>query len=209
MEPSDDCMILMIDNYDSFTYNLFQYFRQLGEFVSVRRNDQVSILDIERINPEMIVLSPGPGKPEDAGMCTEIVRHFFGRIPVLGICLGQQVINLALGGNTVKAIQPMHGKVKPVYHEGAGVFHGLKSPLNVTRYHSLIVERASLPDCFDITAWSEDEEIMGILHRDYLVEGVQFHPEAILTEHGMEMLANFLNRAKHDRSVNLFEGVPS
>ena len=170
-------MILMVDNYDSFTYNLVQYFLQLKENVCVRRNDEVSILDIERMNPGLIVISPGPGKPEHAGICTEIVLKFAGRIPILGICLGQQVINHAFGGNTVKAIQPMHGKVKPVFHEGAGVFQGLKSPLNVTRYHSLIADRANLPDCLAITAWSHEDEIMGIIHREHLVEGVQFHPE--------------------------------
>ena len=202
-------MLLMIDNYDSFTYNLVQYFRQLAEPVCVRRNDQVTVLDMEQINPLMIVLSPGPGKPENAGICTEIVQKCAGRIPILGICLGQQVINDAFGGKTVKAIQPMHGKVKPVYHEGAGVFQGLKSPLNVTRYHSLIADRANLPDCLDITAWSQEGEIMGIIHREHLVEGVQFHPEAILTEHGMDMLANFLHRANAYRSDGILSGAAS
>ena len=200
-------MVLMIDNYDSFTYNLVQYFRQLEESVIVIRNDLVSIVDIETINPDMIVLSPGPGKPEDAGACIEIVKECAGRIPILGICLGHQVINYAFGGKTVKAIQPMHGKVKPVFHEGAGVFRGMKSPLDVTRYHSLIVERSSLPDCIDITAWSREEEIMGIIHREKLVEGVQFHPEAILTEHGMDMLANFLHRAYEYRLERILSGA--
>ncbi|MDD3959694.1 MAG: aminodeoxychorismate/anthranilate synthase component II [Oscillospiraceae bacterium] len=185
-------MILMIDNYDSFTYNLVQYFRQLDESVCVRRNDQITMLDIDMINPDVIVLSPGPGKPEDAGICTEIVRQSAGRIPILGICLGQQVINVAFGGKTVKAIQPMHGKVKPVYHVGDGVFQGLKSPLNVTRYHSLIVDRVKVPKCLKITAWSEYDEIMGVMHREHLIEGVQFHPEAVLTESGIYMLSNFL-----------------
>ena len=202
-------MILMIDNYDSFTYNLVQYFLQLHEYVCVRRNDQMNIQDIETINPLMIVLSPGPGKPENAGVCTEIVQKCAGRIPILGSCLGHQVINHAFGGNTVKAIQPMHGKVKPIYHEGTGVFQGMKSPLDVTRYHSLIVERSNLPDCLDITAWSGEDEIMGIIHREQLVEGVQFHPEAILTEHGMDMLANFLHRAKIFRPERIIPGASS
>lgn len=200
-------MILMIDNYDSFTYNLVQYFRQLDESVCVRRNDQITMLDIDMINPDVIVLSPGPGKPEDAGICTEIVRQSAGRIPILGICLGQQVINVAFGGKTVKAIQPMHGKVKPVYHVGDGVFQGLKSPLNVTRYHSLIVDRVKFPKCLKITAWSEYDEIMGVMHREHLIEGVQFHPEAVLTESGIYMLSNFLQRAKKFRTLRINTGV--
>ena len=200
-------MILMIDNYDSFTYNLVQYFRQLDESVCVRRNDQITMLDIDTINPDVIVISPGPGKPEDAGICTEIVRQSVGRIPILGVCLGQQVINVAFGGKTVQAIQPMHGKVKPVYHVGDGIFQGLKNPLNVTRYHSLIVDRVNVPNCLKITAWSEYDEIMGVMHREHLIEGVQFHPEAVLTESGMDMLSNFLQRAKQFRTLRINTGA--
>jgi anthranilate synthase/aminodeoxychorismate synthase-like glutamine amidotransferase len=188
-------MILIIDNYDSFTFNLVQYFRQLDDQVIVRRNDQVDMGEIDAAPPKMIVISPGPGRPEDARQSIEVVQRWIGQLPILGICLGHQVISHVLGARIVKAIRPMHGKIQAIQHTGTGVFQGLKNPLQVTRYHSLVVERDSLPDCLDITAWTEAGEIMGFKHRDLMVEGLQFHPEAILTEHGMDMLANFHRRA--------------
>jgi len=189
-------MILMIDNYDSFTYNLVQYLRQLGEEVIVRRNDSISIDDIQEIEPGLIVISPGPGTPDKAGISMEIVAEFQGRMPILGICLGQQVIASVFGGKIKKAIRPVHGKVHAVNHVGKGVFAGLPNLLNVTRYHSLLVDKETLPDCLEITAWTDEGEIMGLLHKQYLIEGLQFHPEAFLTEKGLEMLENFLCRAK-------------
>ncbi|KDR96581.1 para-aminobenzoate synthetase component 2 [Peptoclostridium litorale DSM 5388] len=189
-------MILMIDNYDSFTYNLVQYLGQLGESVVVKRNDCIEISEIEKMNPDMIVISPGPRTPKEAGISIEAVKRFKGVIPILGICLGHQTIGTVFGANIVKAIEPVHGKVHPVNHIDKGVFEGLKNPVDVTRYHSLIVERESIPDCLEITAWTNEGEVMGFLHREYLLEGVQFHPEAILTQHGMDMLKNFLLRAK-------------
>lgn len=189
-------MILMVDNYDSFTYNLVQYLKQLGEEVIVRRNDCVTIDEIEKMNLSMIVISPGPRTPDEAGLSKEIVNVFKGSIPILGICLGHQTIGRVFGADIVKAIAPVHGKVHPVSHLDKGVFEGLKNPLYVTRYHSLVVKKDTVPDCFEITAWTNDGEIMGLLHKEYLIESVQFHPEAILTEHGMDMLKNFLLRAK-------------
>lgn len=185
-------LILMIDNYDSFTYNLIQYLSTLGEEVLVYRNDCISLEEIEEMNPEMIVLSPGPCTPNEAGICIDIVHRFKGKIPILGICLGHQTIGQVFGGKVIKALEPVHGKVHPIYHTNQGVFKGLKNPLNVTRYHSLVLEKQSLPECFEITAKTEEGEIMGIRHKDYRIEGVQFHPEAILTEMGMELLNNFL-----------------
>lgn len=189
-------MILMIDNYDSFTYNLVQYLKQLGEEVVVKRNDCVTIDEIEKMSPSMIVISPGPRTPAEAGLSKKIVDVFKGRIPILGICLGHQTIGSVFGADIIKAIAPVHGKVHLIKHSNKGVFKGLKNPLNVTRYHSLIVKKENLPECLEITAWTDDGEIMGLLHKDYLIESVQFHPEAILTEHGMDMLENFLLRAK-------------
>lgn len=184
-------MILMIDNYDSFTYNLVQYIECIGPKVQVARNDQITFEEIEKINPDVIVISPGPGRPEDAGISLELVKRFSGKIPILGICLGHQIIAKAFGASVTTALEPVHGKVHKVFHNGKGVFSGLQTPLNVTRYHSLIVERPTLPDCFEITCETEIGEIMGIRHKEYPVEGIQFHPEAILTEKGMEMLENF------------------
>ena len=189
-------MILMIDNYDSFTYNLVQYLGQLRERVVVKRNDCIEISEIEKLDPDMIVISPGPCTPKEAGVSIEVVERFKGVIPILGICLGHQTMGTVFGANIVKAIEPVHGKVHPVSHTGKGVFEGLKNPVDVTRYHSLVVERESIPDCLEITAWTKEGEVMGFLHREYLMEGVQFHPEAILTQHGMDMLNNFLLRAK-------------
>jgi anthranilate synthase component 2 len=186
-------MVLMIDNYDSFTYNLVQYLGELGVEVAVVRNDEVSLDDVERMRPEKIVISPGPCTPNEAGISLETIRRLGGKVPILGVCLGHQAIGQAFGGKVVHAKTLMHGKTSPIHHAGAGVFRGLPSPLTATRYHSLAVERAGLPDCLEVTAWTEDGEIMGLRHRSLAVEGVQFHPESILTEHGHAMLKNFLN----------------
>lgn len=189
-------MILVIDNYDSFTYNLVQYIEQIGIEVKVVRNDQIAIGEIEQLNPEFILLSPGPGNPDHAGICIEVVKHFFHKIPILGVCLGHQVIAQAFGGKIIKAKRPMHGKTSFITHDGKSIFAGLENSFKVTRYHSLIVEEKSLSQDLDITAKSEDGEIMGIRHRQYKVEGIQFHPEAILTENGLKMLQNFFSQMK-------------
>jgi anthranilate synthase component 2 len=187
-------MLLMIDNYDSFTYNLVQYLGELGEDVQVYRNDALGLSEIAAWKPQRIVLSPGPCTPSEAGICVPLVRRFAGEIPILGVCLGHQAIGQAFGGRIVRASRVMHGKLSQVAHRGQGVFRGLPSPLTATRYHSLVIERASLPSCLEITAESDDGEIMGVRHRELAVEGVQFHPEAILTDKGHELLANFLQR---------------
>ncbi|WKY44829.1 aminodeoxychorismate/anthranilate synthase component II [Eubacteriaceae bacterium ES2] len=189
-------MILMIDNYDSFTYNLVQYIECLNEEVQVRRNDMVTVAEIRDLKPDMIVLSPGPCTPNESGVCLEVVKAFAGQIPILGICLGHQIIGQAFGGRIVKAMEPVHGKVHAITHDNQGVFKELNHPLNVTRYHSLVVEEESLPNCFEVTARSKEGEIMGMRHRNFLIESVQFHPEAILTEMGMELLGNFKQRVK-------------
>ena len=191
--------ILMIDNYDSFTYNLVQYFAELGAEVQVVRNDQIPVEDIEKINPDKIVISPGPCTPKEAGISVEAILRYQGRYPILGVCLGHQSIGHAFGGNIVHAKSIMHGKTSMVYHHNSGVFHGLKNPLQATRYHSLVIEQATMPDCLEITAWTAYEnggvdEIMGVRHKSLDIEGVQFHPESILTEQGHELLANFLRR---------------
>ena len=185
-------MILMIDNYDSFTYNLVQYFGELGAEVKVVRNDEVGVEDIERLAPAHIVVSPGPCTPSEAGISLATIERFAGRIPILGVCLGHQAIGQAFGGKVVRAKQVMHGKVSRVRHDGAGVFAGLPADFEATRYHSLAVERWSLPACLEVSAATDDGEVMGLRHRDLAVEGVQFHPEALLTEHGHAMLKNFL-----------------
>jgi len=185
-------MLLMIDNYDSFTYNLVQYFGELGEEVVTLRNDAIDVDGIEKLAPARIVISPGPCTPAEAGVSVPLIGRFAGRIPILGVCLGHQAIGAAYGGRIIRAQHVMHGKTSPVTHTGVGVFRGLPSPFTVTRYHSLSIERASLPDCLEITAWTEDGEIMGVRHREHAVEGVQFHPESILTEHGHALLKNFL-----------------
>ena len=185
-------MLLMIDNYDSFTYNLVQYLGELGADVQVYRNDALTLEQIAAWHPERIVLSPGPCTPSEAGICVPLIRRFAGEIPILGVCLGHQAIGQAFGGRIVRAGRVMHGKLSSVRHDEHGVFAGLPSPLTVTRYHSLAIERASLPSCLEITAESDDGEIMGVRHRDALVEGVQFHPEAILTQQGHALLSNFL-----------------
>ncbi len=187
-------MLLMIDNYDSFTYNLVQYLGELGEDVRVYRNDQISVDEIARLAPARIVISPGPCTPNEAGITVEAVRRFGGHVPILGVCLGHQGIGQAYGGRIVHAKQLMHGKTSMIQHHGEGVFSGLPSPFQATRYHSLVIERESLPDCLQITAWTDDGEIMGVRHKELAVEGVQFHPESILTEHGHALLANFLKQ---------------
>lgn len=189
--------VVMVDNYDSFTYNLVQYFGELGADVTVVRNDQVTVADIEALAPDKIVISPGPCTPKEAGISVETIRAFAGRVPLLGVCLGHQSIGYAFGGNIIHAKQIMHGKTSLVYHHDIGVFKGLNNPFTATRYHSLVIEQASLPDCLEITAWTQDEagnldEIMGVRHKTLAIEGVQFHPESILTEHGHDMLRNFL-----------------
>lgn len=189
-------MILMIDNYDSFVYNLVQYLRQLGKDVLVKRNDEIDIEYIKKLNPKIIVLSPGPCTPNESGICRDIVKKFKGEIPILGICLGHQIIASVFGANIIKAKYPVHGKVYTINHNNKGVFEGLNNPLNVTRYHSLIIDNKTLPECLEITAMTKDEQIMGIRHKKYLIEGVQFHPEAILSEQGLELLLNFLNNSE-------------
>lgn len=193
-------MLLMIDNYDSFTYNLVQYLGELGASVVTHRNDAISVQDIDAMAPKGIVLSPGPCTPNEAGICLEVIERYAGRWPILGVCLGHQSIGQALGGKVVRAKQVMHGKTSPIVHKDVGVFSGLPSPFQATRYHSLVVEKESLPECLEITAWTETEdgemdEIMGFRHREIDLEGVQFHPESILTEHGHAMLKNFIDRA--------------
>ncbi len=185
-------MLLMIDNYDSFTYNLVQYFGELGADVQVHRNDALTLEQIAAWQPSQIVLSPGPCTPSEAGICVPLIERFAGVIPILGVCLGHQAIGQAFGGHIVRAGRVMHGKLSQVTHNGCGVFAGLSCPLKVTRYHSLVIERASLPSCLEITGESDDGEIMGVRHKELAVEGVQFHPEAILTHQGHELLANFL-----------------
>ncbi len=185
-------MLLMIDNYDSFTYNLVQYFLEIGQEVEVVRNDKLGIADIEKLNPQYLVISPGPCTPNEAGISVEAIRHFAGKIPLLGICLGHQSITAAFGGKVVRAAELMHGKTSMIQHDGSGLYAGIDNPFEATRYHSLIAERSSLPDCLRITAWTEDGLIMGLEHRELPVWGLQFHPESILTTSGMQLLRNFL-----------------
>ena len=186
-------MILMIDNYDSFTYNLVQYMGELGADLEVFRNDQISIDEIEKLEPHKIVISPGPCTPSKAGISKEVIKHFAGRIPLLGVCLGHQSVVEAFGGEIIKAKKLMHGKTSMISHDNKTIFKGLPDPFEATRYHSLVVNRANLPDCFEITAESDDGEIMGVRHKELAVEGVQFHPESILTVHGKDLLKNFID----------------
>jgi anthranilate synthase component 2 len=188
-------MLLMIDNYDSFTYNLVQYLGELGADVHVHRNDAITLDQIAAWEPEAIVISPGPCTPTEAGICVPLIQRFSGKIPILGVCLGHQAIGQAFGGRIVRAQHVMHGKVSPVTHDGRGVFDGLPKPLTVTRYHSLAIEKATMPASLEVTATSDDGEVMGVRHREFAIEGVQFHPEAFLTEHGHALLKNFLTRA--------------
>jgi len=191
-------MLLMIDNYDSFTYNLVQYFGELGQEVQVYRNDKISIAEIEKLAPEHLVISPGPCTPNEAGISIDVINHFKGQIPLLGVCLGHQSIGQAFGGKVVHAHDIMHGKTSDIYHSSTDVFKGFENPFTATRYHSLVVEKESLPDCFEITAWTQNkdgavDEVMGIKHKELAISGVQFHPESILTSYGHELLSNFLN----------------
>ena len=188
-------MILMIDNYDSFTYNIVQYMGELGADIQVKRNDQISIEEIESLNPKKIVISPGPCTPDKAGISIEAIQNFAGKIPLLGVCLGHQSVGAAFGGEVVKAGKLMHGKTSEVRHDGKTLFKGLPNPFTATRYHSLVLNRKTLPDCFEITAESDDNEIMGIRHKELSVEGVQFHPESILTTHGKDLLKNFIENS--------------
>ena len=191
--------VVMIDNYDSFTYNLVQYFGELGANVTVVRNDQVTVEDIEKLAPDKLVISPGPCTPKEAGISVDSILKFAGKTPILGVCLGHQSIGYAFGGNIIHAKNIMHGKTSLIFHHNQGVFKGLNNPFTATRYHSLVIEQSTMPDCLEITAWTQDEagnldEIMGVRHKQLDIEGVQFHPESILTEHGHDMLRNFLER---------------
>ncbi len=189
-------MIIMIDNYDSFTYNIVQYLGELGETIEVYRNDQITLEEIQQKNPMAIVISPGPRTPNEAGISLQVIDYFKGRVPILGVCLGHQAIGQAFGGRIIRAERVMHGKTSQIKHDGQSVFQGIPSPLTVTRYHSLMIDRDSFPSCLQITAETEQQEIMGVRHREYFIEGVQFHPESICTEDGKKMLANFIEKAK-------------
>ncbi|MEK3784801.1 MULTISPECIES: aminodeoxychorismate/anthranilate synthase component II [Paenibacillus] len=188
-------MILVIDNYDSFTYNLVQYLGELGQEVVVKRNDEISLEQISELGPDHILLSPGPCTPNEAGITLDVIEHFKGKIPIFGVCLGHQAIGQAFGGNVIRAERLMHGKTSPIHHQNQSVFEGLPAPFTATRYHSLLVERSSLPDCLEITAETAEGEIMGLRHKEYDVEGVQFHPESIITDYGHQILRNFLQRS--------------
>jgi anthranilate synthase component II len=187
-------VLLMIDNYDSFTFNLVQYLGELGADVLVKRNDEITVHDIDKLAPQMIVISPGPCSPNEAGISVATIERYAGKIPILGVCLGHQAIGQAFGGRVVHAKTLMHGKTSQIFHDGAGVFAGIASPYRATRYHSLVIERASCPDCLEVTAWTDDGEIMGVRHKSMPIEGVQFHPESIMTEHGHQLLQNFLDQ---------------
>lgn len=186
-------MILIIDNYDSFTYNLVQYLGELGADLKVYRNDKITIDQIKKMHPEKIVISPGPGRPEDAGVSVVVIKELAGKIPILGVCLGHQAIGFAYGGKIIQAKELMHGKTSPIYHDQKDIFKSIDSPFEATRYHSLVIERKSIPECLEITAWTKDKEIMGVKHKQFPLWGVQFHPESILTKAGMALLRNFLN----------------
>ena len=189
-------MVLVIDNYDSFTYNLVQYLGELGADLRVYRNDRITMDEIEEMNPDHILISPGPCTPKEAGISVPLIRRFMGKMPILGVCLGHQSIGQALGGNIIRAGRLMHGKTSPIFHDGTGVFEGLPTPFEAVRYHSLLIERDTMPDSLVITAETDQGEIMGVRHRDLPLEGVQFHPESVVTEHGKEMLRNFLEMPK-------------
>lgn len=193
-------MLLLIDNYDSFTYNLFQYLSELGEEVKVVRNDKITIEDIEKISPEHIVISPGPGTPDKAGISNEVIKHFGSRLPVLGVCLGHQCIGYSYGGRVERAGEIKHGKLSDIHHDGKGIFAGLPNPFSAIRYHSLAVMRDSLPDCLEVSAWTSTGILMGVRHRQFYVEGIQFHPESIMTTVGKDLLSNFLKRGKENDS---------
>lgn len=194
-------MILMIDNYDSFTYNLVQYVGELGEELQVYRNDKITLEEIERLNPDYLMISPGPCTPNEAGISMDVIRHFAGNIPILGVCLGHQSIGQVFGGKVVRAERLMHGKTSDVFHDGKTIFQGIPSPFTAARYHSLLVEEVSLPDELEVTARTADGEIMAVRHRDYPIEGVQFHPESIITQHGKQLLKNFLTAYERKAST--------
>jgi len=191
-------MILVIDNYDSFTFNLVQYLGEIGEDIVVRRNDEMTVRDIEELAPDRILISPGPCTPNEAGISLDLVRHFQGKIPILGVCLGHQTIGQAFGGEVIRADNLMHGKTSPIYHDGKTIFRNIPSPFTATRYHSLIVRRDTLPDCLEISAETAEGEIMGLRHKEFPIEGVQFHPESVITEHGMQILRNFVGAKAAD-----------
>ncbi|MGK0701572.1 aminodeoxychorismate/anthranilate synthase component II [Priestia flexa] len=195
-------MILMIDNYDSFTFNLVQYLGELGHELVVKRNDEITIEEIENLNPDFLMISPGPCSPNEAGISLEAIKYFAGKIPIFGVCLGHQSIGQAFGGNVIRADKLMHGKTSEMHHDGKTIFEGLDNPFTATRYHSLIVEAESLPDCFEVSAWTDENEIMAIRHKTMPIEGVQFHPESIMTSYGREMLGNFINTYQK-RACNL------
>ncbi len=195
-------MLLMIDNYDSFTYNLVQYFGELGEDIHVFRNDKLKIEDIIKLNPDRIVISPGPCTPKEAGISVEVIKYFAGKLPMLGVCLGHQAIGEAFGGDIIRADRLMHGKISMIFHDGKTIFEGIPNPFEATRYHSLIIKRETLPSCLEISAETKEGEIMGVRHKEFKVEGVQFHPESILTKAGMDILKNFL-KIKIDKSVSV------
>lgn len=189
----------MIDNYDSFTYNLVQYFGEIGEDIKVFRNDKITIHEIEQLNPEKVVISPGPCTPKEAGISVELIRHFAHKMPILGVCLGHQSIGAAFGGEIIRAPRLMHGKTSLIFHDGKTIFKGLPNPFEATRYHSLVIRRETLPDCLEISAWTDMNEIMGVRHKEFIIEGVQFHPESILTKVGKDLLGNFLKlRVRND-----------
>lgn len=189
-------MLLMIDNYDSFTYNLVQYLGELGEDVRVYRNDKITVSEIEELRPDRIVISPGPCTPKEAGISVAVIKHFMGRIPIFGVCLGHQSIGCALGGDIIRAERLMHGKTSPIFHDGKTVFKGIENPFDATRYHSLLIKKETMPKELEISAWTKEGEIMGVRHREFLMEGIQFHPESILTKAGKDILRNFLEMTR-------------
>jgi anthranilate synthase/aminodeoxychorismate synthase-like glutamine amidotransferase len=195
-------VLLAIDNYDSFTYNLVQYLGEMGEDIRVFRNDKITIPEIEILNPERIVISPGPCTPHEAGISMELIKFFAGKIPILGVCLGHQSIGAAFGGDIIRATRLMHGKTSLIHHDGKTIFEGLPNPFEATRYHSLLIKKETLPDCLEISAWTDQDEIMGVRHKEFIVEGVQFHPESILTTGGKDLLRNFLRLSK-EKSTTL------
>jgi para-aminobenzoate synthetase component 2 len=192
-------MLLVIDNYDSFTYNLVQYLGEMGKEIEVFRNDKISVPEIEKLAPEALLISPGPGTPKDAGISLDVLHHFAGKIPILGVCLGHQCIGEAFGGKIVLAPRLMHGKTSLIHHNNKNIFHEIPNPFEATRYHSLIIDNDSLPECLEVTAWTDEKEIMGVQHKSYLVTGVQFHPESILTSEGKRLLRNFLTLSKKNK----------
>ncbi|MFC7372334.1 aminodeoxychorismate/anthranilate synthase component II [Fictibacillus iocasae] len=196
-------MILMIDNYDSFTYNLVQYLGELGEDLIVKRNDEITIQEIEQMNPDFLMISPGPCSPDEAGISMEAILHFAGKIPIFGVCLGQQAMAQAFGGDVIRAERLMHGKTSMVHHDGKTVYSGLSEPFQAARYHSLIVKKETLPDCFEISSWTAEGEIMGIRHKEFAIEGVQFHPESILTDEGKQLLRNFISAYKGTTCISV------